>query len=1170
MEKAAAAAASGALEASRVAAAAALAEVEKGSAEIAAVAAAVVSAPPPSPVVASSSPPPDDRDAAAFERARRTLGSGVELPPRGGGGGGGGGASAGASEADKAPASSPASAASSLVASLMRRVTGAESASAGASGAPAAAAAPSSSSYAAAATADAAKDAAAKATDAAAAAAAASAPATAAWASSSLPWLPRRAPAAAPAGEASSAAAVAPAAAAPAGEASSAAAVAPAAAAPAAPAGGLKGLPPRPAPAPASSSSSAAAAAAAAPSSQQAEQQSAPAPPSRPAGGLGSLPPRPAGGLGALPPRGGGGGGNEGGGGGSAPSAGAAASTPAATASGGGAAGASSSSSSAAAAPASGTSAPASNGDGAGAGGGAGGSGGRGGGGPAPSSATSAAAAAAADEPADAAALRARIRSMVVLLFRLCLRLRQPPAAPIARNTLSKLAMAERIRLGNAPAGKGLDPQAAAVEAEKLEARGDGAGAQKELPLNCTVLVLGPAGAGKTSMIEGLLRQPGAVSGEGEDGAATASPPAPSPTRSVVVTLGKVAGCTLNFIDTPGLLRGPEAIRHNLKVLKGVRAAQSKHRPTMVLYVDRMDTPPRGGGSADAAMLKSVSDALGRAVWFNTILVLTHAASAPPDGASGAPLPHDAFSQNRMHLLQQGVRAAAGDARLFNPAALVDCHPRCRTDPETGNALLPSGVAWRPSLVMWCLASKLLADAEDVLHVGADKKKKSSSGAGESMQERIAAMMRGSRLPPIPHLLSKLNKGKSPVAKPDDDADVLSLGDIRKLRSEEQRAQEIRRRQDLLARRREERNREGAGSACPLYSPDPPLTPSFDEVPELAHRYRDYDEAGSWITRPFVEPTPLDHDDGIDGVQAERTSMLRRRNALLDGVPCRVFGQFQKDKGKTTVHAEAEATLTHRVAAGINLDEAVAAAEREKRRQKKLKKMKESRKGKKGSIADDDDGDASSFDGRGRTNLPRAPLFGTVTTTVGVDGMTFQRDMLYTARAETRTNVPGVPSAKAAVGVSASRLVEGGGAPTGQGPVAYGAKVDTRMGLLQGGVDAGMTLGAMTTSTQRGGRETATAGSAELDFAPEFGGHFTVGGSFMNFRKDLGLQGNLGSQWSPSVRTTVAANATLNNKGAGGLTLRVTSNDRPQLGLAFLAPVLGMLWNAVMSRRYEE
>ena len=501
---------------------------------------------------------------------------------------------------------------------------------------------------------------------------------------------------------------------------------------------------------------------------------------------------------------------------------------------------------------------------------------------------------------------------MVVLLFRLCLRLRQPPAAPIARNTLSKLAMAERIRLGAAPAGRGLDPHAASVEAEALEARGDGAGSREDLPLNCTVLVLGPAGAGKTSMIQGLLRESGPVNadgqgqGQGQGGgeAAAAAPPPPSapPTKSLSVVSGKVAGCTLNFIDTPGLVRGPDGIRHNLRVLKVVRAAQVKYRPTMVLYVDRMDTPPRGGGAADAAMLKSVSDALGRAVWFNTILVLTHAASAPPDGANGMPLPHDAFSQNRMHLLQQGVRAAAGDGRLFNPAALVDCHPRCRRDPGTGDALLPSGAAWRPSLVMWCLASKLLADAEDVLHVGAKKKGGAGAGgagaAGESMQERIAAMMRGSRLPPIPHLLSKLNKGKSPVAKPDEDEDVLPLSVIRKLSSEQMQFEELQRRRELLAKRREELNREGAGGPCPLFSPEPPLPPSFDEVPEHAYRYRDLDEGGSWITRPFVEPTPLDHDDGIDGVQVERSSMLRRRHELLDGVPCRVFGQFQKDKDK--------------------------------------------------------------------------------------------------------------------------------------------------------------------------------------------------------------------------------------------------------------------------------
>ena len=68
-----------------------------------------------------------------------------------------------------------------------------------------------------------------------------------------------------------------------------------------------------------------------------------------------------------------------------------------------------------------------------------------------------------------------------------------------------------------------------------------------------------------------------------------------------------------------------------------------------------------------------------------------------------------------------------------------------------------------------------------------------------------------------------------------------------------------------------------------------------------------------------------------------------------------------------------------------------------------------------------------------------------------------------------------------------------------------------------------------------------------------------AGGSFMRFRKDLALGGNLGAQWYATPETTVASKATLNNKGAGGLTLRVTSHDVPALGLSLLVPVLGSI-----------
>lgn len=49
-------------------------------------------------------------------------------------------------------------------------------------------------------------------------------------------------------------------------------------------------------------------------------------------------------------------------------------------------------------------------------------------------------------------------------------------------------------------------------------------------------------------------------------------------------------------------------------------------------------------------------------MWFNTIVVLTHASAAPPDSANG-PIGYDMYVNHRMHVLQQSIRHAAGDMR---------------------------------------------------------------------------------------------------------------------------------------------------------------------------------------------------------------------------------------------------------------------------------------------------------------------------------------------------------------------------------------------------------------------------------------------------------------------------------------------------------------------------
>ena len=50
--------------------------------------------------------------------------------------------------------------------------------------------------------------------------------------------------------------------------------------------------------------------------------------------------------------------------------------------------------------------------------------------------------------------------------------------------------------------------------------------------------------------------------------------------------------------------------------------------------------------------------------------------------------------------------------------------------------------------------------------------------------------------------------------------------------------------------------------------------------------------------RPFVEPTGLDHDDGIDGLSAERGIVLRRKGQHIGGIPVFAVAQMQKDKNQ--------------------------------------------------------------------------------------------------------------------------------------------------------------------------------------------------------------------------------------------------------------------------------
>ncbi|CAL5224470.1 g7162 [Coccomyxa viridis] len=669
------------------------------------------------------------------------------------------------------------------------------------------------------------------------------------------------------------------------------------------------------------------------------------------------------------------------------------------------------------------------------------------------------------DDNSEAAEVRRNVMKLHVLLLRIALRLGENPRTSIVQQVVYRLDLAESIRVPNRSGPRRNPFEAAMAEAERQETQH---GPPEELPFTATILCIGIAGTGKTATIHNLLDRP-APSNFAEG------------TKKVQLLDGTINGIRVRFIDTPGLVPAASAVGHNAKILSQIKKAHKKYKPDNVLYFDRMDTVRRDQG--DIPVLRAITNSVGAAMWFNCILVLTHANEAPPDSSNG-PLQYETYANQRTHALQQTIRYAAGDQRLLNPTASAENHVDCRRN-AAGDPLLPSGSPWKSKLLLLCLSSKVLADADTLLKISAN----SNTGPAARLQQ----MLRGQRLPPIPHLLSVMVQPKQPRKYPEEERDIMLEDEIASLPTEEERRREMRKRREFLKMKREEaKQEEGAQVAIP--APDPPLPPTFD-ADINSHRYRFLEAPGGWLARPFVEPTGLDHDDGIDGLSTERGIVLRRKGQHIGGIPVFAVAQMQKDKNQQMLNADVEASVYHN---------------------------------------------------------------SRLVSTGALDVMTTQRDVIYTAKAETRVKLH--KKDKASLGLTVARLVEEGGPPT-KGPVAVGGKVENRLKLPKK-AKLISTLGRMTCNT-RMGRENATAGQAELRLrlSDDQRSQVVVGTSFMNFRNDMAIAGNLAAQFSPTAETQVASRCSLNSKQAGSLNLRVTSHDHPKLGFSLLIPIASAIVN---------
>ncbi|KAE9602917.1 hypothetical protein Lal_00050224 [Lupinus albus] len=692
-----------------------------------------------------------------------------------------------------------------------------------------------------------------------------------------------------------------------------------------------------------------------------------------------------------------------------------------------------------------------------------------------------------------------KLQQIRIKFLRLVQRLGFTTEESIAAQVLYRLTL-----VAGRQTGQIFNLDAAKESASQLESEG-----RDDLNYSITMLVLGKTGVGKSATINSIF-------GETKTSLSAYGPA----TTKVTEIVGMVDEVKITVFDTPGLKSSALEQNANRKVLSMIKKVTKKSPPDIVLYVDRLDLQTRDLN--DLPLLKSITSALGPSIWQNVIVTLTHGASAPPDGPSGAPLAYDVFVAQRSHILQQTIGQAVGDLRLMNPnlmtpVSLVDNHPSCRKN-RGGQRVLPNGQTWRPMLLLLCYSMKILSEAGNL------------SKTQESFDQRRLFGFR-TRSPPLPYLLSWLLQSRThPKLAPDQggvdngDSDIepdLSDSDLDeeedeydqlppfkplrkaqfaklnkeqqkayleeyeyrvKLLQKKQRKDELRRMRDMKKKGKtnakdygypEDGDQENeAPAAVPVPLPDMALPPSFDSD-NPAYRYRFLEPTSQLLTRPVLDTQSWDHDCGYDGVNLEQTL------AIINKFPAAVTVQMTKDKKDFNIH----------------LDSSVAA-----------------KHGENGS------------------------------TIAGFDIQNIGQQLAYIVRGETKFK--NFKRNKTAAGLSVTFLGEN---------VSTGLKVEDQIALGKRLVLVG------STGTVRCKGDSVYGANVEVrlreaDF-PIGQDQSSLSLSLVKWRGDLALGANFQSQFSLGRSYKMGVRAGLNNKLSGQISVRTSSSDQLQIALIAILPI---------------
>ncbi|CAH8328592.1 unnamed protein product [Eruca vesicaria subsp. sativa] len=690
---------------------------------------------------------------------------------------------------------------------------------------------------------------------------------------------------------------------------------------------------------------------------------------------------------------------------------------------------------------------------------------------------------------------REMLQLIRVKFLRLSHRLGQTPHNVVVAQVLYRLGLAEQLRGRNGSRVGAFSFDRASSMAEQLEAAG-----QDPLDFSCTIMVLGKSGVGKSATINSIFDEAKICTDAFQMG-----------TKRVQEVEGFVQGIKVRVIDTPGLLPSWSDQHKNEKILKSVKAFIKKNPPDIVLYLDRLDMQSRDSG--DMLLLRTITDVFGPSIWFNAIVGLTHAASAPPDGPNGTASSYEMFVTQRSHVIQQAIRQAAGDLRLMNPVSLVENHSACRTN-RAGQRVLPNGQVWKPHLLLLSFASKILAEANALL------KLQDNNNPGKPFVAR-------SKAPSLPLLLSSFLQSRPQAKLPEeqygdeeDEEDLdessgsdeeseydqlppfkrLTKAEMAKLSKSQKKEylDEMEYREKLFMKRqmKEEKKRRkmmkkfaaeikdmanepsenveeerSEPASVPVPMPDLSLPASFDSD-NPTHRYRSIDSSNQWLVWPVLETQGWDHDVGYEGVNAERLFVVKEK------IPISFSGQVTKDKKDANVQVEMASSVKH---------------------------------------------------GEGRS------------TSLGFEMQNAGKELAYTVRSDMRFN--NFRRHKAAAGLSVTLLGDS---------VSAGLKVEDKL-IANKRFRMVMCGGAM---TSRG--DVAYGGSLEAQLRDKDYplGRFlsTLGLSVMDWHGDLAIGGNIQSQVPIGRSSNLIARANLNNKG-GQVSIRINSSEQLQLAVVALVPL---------------